>query len=158
MAMPKQWKVVGASVAVAGLGLGGLFGAAAADDSGPSDSIRLRDASAISDTDNPKAVDGAADDRQGSPDGESLDSPLQSPDDSPPGQDSVDTVDSPDPVSIDSPVSVDSPDPAPAPAPAPVVAPAPAPAPAPPPPPPPPPAPAGDSWDSPDSVSVDSPS
>lgn len=157
MEITKQWKVAGASAAVAALGLGGILGAGA-DESSPSggDGIRLQGSTSVTDAATPTPLDApldVADDQLASPDGESFDSPLQSPDDSPEGGDSVDTPgDSPGGESADSPAaspddsvdgqdSVDSPDAAPALAP----------------PPPPAPAPAADSYDSPDVASVDSP-
>jgi hypothetical protein len=162
MELAKHWKIVGATAAVAGLGLGGVLGAAADDrESSGAGAIALREAAAVADVAPPAPVAAPSDDGQGSPDGESFDSPLQSADDSPEGQDSLDSPGgSPGGESVDSPAasaddsaggqdSLDSPEP--------VVAPAP------PPPPPPPaaapaPARAPDRADSPDGASVDSPS
>jgi hypothetical protein len=155
MAIPTRWKLAGATAAVTGLSLGGLMSFAHGDDGRPTDPITLRDEQPISLVSEPADVE-PADSRFDllSPDGESVDSPLQSIDDSPEGADSVDTPgDSPNGESLDSPFesaddspmgqdSIDTPEPAPAPAPAPASAPAPAP----------PSAPAGDSWDSPASV------
>ena len=154
MSITKQWKIAGASAVVAGLGLGAAIGLSpgGADESDPASRIALRDAKAAATAEAPDAISG--DDRADlvSPDGESFDSPLQSADDSPDGQDSADTPGegpnsmasqasqaSPEPAPAPKPapapvasVSVDSPDrPAPAPAPAPRPAPAPAPAPKP---------------------------
>src|SRR5688500_11654799 len=106
MELTKQWKIAGATAAVAALGLGGIIGAAA-DDSGSSgvDAIRLREAAAVADATPPVPVD-ALDDTGASVDGESFDSPLQSADDSPDGQDSVDSPGgSPAGESVDSPVA-----------------------------------------------------
>ena len=158
---PSKWQIVGAGIAAATLGAAGMV-AVGGDDGEPAeaDTIELRDQTSTASVDSPTAVDAHAED-QVSADGESLDSPLQSADDSPEGADSVDTPgDSPRQASA---ASADSPDPAPAPrAAAPVPAPAPAaPAPASVDSPDPAPAPAPASADSPANVdspaSVDSP-
>ncbi|HVM06396.1 MAG TPA: hypothetical protein VM242_14610 [Acidimicrobiales bacterium] len=172
MELTRQWKIAGATAAVAGLSLGGIL-SAGADEPGPAGrrGIELRDAAAMADAQPPVPVESAVDDDlQASPDGESLDSPLQSADDSPDGADSLDSPgQSPDGESVDSPAasaddsfdgqsSVDSPEPAAAAAPAappasfdsPDDSPDRAPAPARPP------APADDSADSPDGGSTDS--
>lgn len=131
MELTRQWKIAGATAAVAGLSLGGVL-SAGADEPGPEGvrGIALREAAAMADAQPPVPVEAAVDDMQASPDGESLDSPLLSADDSPDGADSVDTPgESPDGASVDSPAasaddsvdgqpSVDSPEPAPSPAPA----------------------------------------
>lgn len=149
MEITRQWKIAGAAAAVAALGLGGVLGAAADESSSPAGSgIRLQERTSAADAPPPTPLDApldVVDDQQASVDGESFDSPLQSPDDSPEGGDSIDTPgESPGGESVDSPAmspddsvdgldSVDSPDAAPAPAPA------------------------ADSFDSPDVASVDSP-
>ena len=129
MAVPKQWKIIGAATVAAGLGVGAV---AAAEDDGTDGSgrIGLRDRARSVSADAPESADDRrddrradrGDDRQASPDGESLDSPFQSPNDS-----------FPNGFSFDSPGDAPPPPPPPVPAPAP-----PPPAPAPPPPPPPP--------------------
>ena len=115
---PSKWKIAGAGVAAAALGAVGMI-AVGADEADPADAdtIGLREQTSTTELDDAVTID-AQDDDQPSPDGESLDSPLQSADDSPEGADSVDTpgdapsVDSPDApaqVSVYSPASVDSP-------------------------------------------------
>lgn len=171
MELTRQWKIAGATAAVAGLSLGGIL-SAGADEPGPAGrrGIELRDAAAMADAQPPVPVEAPVDDLQASPDGESLDSPLQSADDSPDGADSLDSPgESPDGESVDSPAasaddsfdgqsSVDTAEPPAAPAPAappasldsPDDSPDRAPVPARPP------APADDSADSPDGGSTDS--
>jgi hypothetical protein len=88
-----QWKLAGATLAVAGLGLGGMLGASADDSShSPADEIRLRDPVAVTDVAPPAPLVGPVDDRNASPGAESVDSPLESPDDSRDDRDSVDTA------------------------------------------------------------------
>ena len=142
MAVSKQWKIAGAAAVVAGFGVGGLLGAVNRDGAGAEPNIRLQDPATITSVEAPEpvapteavevtatddaGVDPAAaahDDSLGSLDGESIDSPLQSADDSPEGGDSVATPDDPaaiagdsvDGDSVDSPVAASG---APAPAPA----------------------------------------
>ncbi len=156
MDIKKNWKVVTAAVVFSGVGLGAAAGATPGFGGDDTERIDLRSARSATTVATPAPV--AVDDLEfvdniGSPDGESIDSPLQSPDDSPDGADSVDTpgegpnsAASPDGESIDSPLqspddspdgadSIDTPEPMAAPAqivaPAPIMAPAPAPAPAP---------------------------
>jgi hypothetical protein len=132
---PSKWQIVGAGIAAATLGAAGMV-AVGGDDGEPAeaDTIELRDQTSTASVDSPTAVDAHAED-QVSADGESLDSPLQSADDSPEGADSVDTPgDSPrhaSAASADSPDAAPAPRAAPAPAPASVDSPDPAPAPAP---------------------------
>lgn len=120
MQMPKSWKVTTAGAAAAGLGAFGLglgLSSTESDAGARPDAITLQERIRAGDVPapGPPPEAGAADTSQLSPDGESFDSPLQSPDDSPDGGDSLD---SPEPVVA----------PAPAPTPAAVSAPAPAPA------------------------------
>ena len=108
MPIPTRWKIAGATAAATGIALGGLITVAPGDDGGSSSEIALRDARLAAETSMPDSVASPTDPDDGaSPDGESVDSPLQSADDSPNGQDSI-----------------DSPEPAPAPAPPPPPAPA----------------------------------
>lgn len=115
MPQTRIWKIAGAGVAAAALGAVGMMAAGADDNGDPNDvgTIQLQDRTSTTGLDAPVAVDAPAHDVL-SPDGESLDSPLQSADDSPPGADSVDTPgdtphDTPATGGVDSPRSVDSP-------------------------------------------------
>lgn len=117
---PSKWTIAGVGVTAAALGAAGMI-AVGGDDADPADAgtITLRDQSSVKSLGDPVSVDAPADDVSVS--GESLSSPLQSPDDSPAGVDSVDSpgdspaspasVASPDaaPASVASPASVDSP-------------------------------------------------
>jgi hypothetical protein len=155
MPIPTRWKIAGATAAATGLAMGGLVNLAQGDDGGGAEEIALRDTRPAAATTLPDPVDTTDPADLLSPDGESIDSPLQSADDSPEGGDSVDTPgESPHGESVDSPGasaddsvdgqdSADSPAPPPAPtvvaptappppAPASVDSPPPAPSPAPP--------------------------
>ncbi len=120
MQMPKSWKVTTAGAAVAGLGAFGLglgLASTGSDAGGRPDAITLQERIAAGEFGAPAPAPdgdgGALEASQLSPDGESFDSPLQSPDDSPDGGDSLDTPGaSPAGESLDSPgVSADdSPD------------------------------------------------
>jgi hypothetical protein len=110
----RKWQIAGAGVAAAALGAVGIT-AASGDEANPRDvdTIELHSPTSTTGLEAPVAVDAPAHNLL-SPDGESLDSPLQSADDSPEGADSVDTPgdsphDSPAPAGVDSPASVDSP-------------------------------------------------
>jgi len=90
MAASRTWKIAGSAALVAGFGLGGLLGAnVAGPDEAGARSILLQDAKSAVATAEPTPVT-AYDDSQGSPDGESVDSPLQSNDSAADGV-SVDT-------------------------------------------------------------------
>jgi hypothetical protein len=90
MAASRTWKIAGSAAVVAGFGLGGLLGAnVAGPDEAGARSILLQDAKSAVATAEPTPVT-AYDDSQGSPDGESVDSPLQSNDSAADGV-SVDT-------------------------------------------------------------------
>ncbi|NLA34662.1 MAG: hypothetical protein GX868_03120 [Actinobacteria bacterium] len=121
MDIKKNWKVVTAAVVFSGVGLGAAAGATPGFGGDDTERIDLRSARSATTVATPAPV--AVDDLEfvdniGSPDGESIDSPLQSPDDSPDGADSIDT---PEPMAAPAQIV----------APAPIMAPAPAPAPAP---------------------------
>lgn len=115
MPQTRTWKIAGAGVAAAALGAVGMMVAGTDDNGDPNgvETIELQSQTSTTAVEAPVAVDAPAHDVL-SPDGESLDSPLQSADDSPRGGDSGDTPgdtphDSPAPAGLDSPASVDSP-------------------------------------------------
>ena len=128
MQMPKSWKVTTAGAAAAGLGAFGLglgLSSTESDAGARPDAITLQERIRAGDAADPgpSPEAGAADTSQLSPDGESFDSPLQSPDDSPDGGESLDSPEpsvapapaavsapAPAPARIDAPASVDSPD------------------------------------------------
>ena len=111
MPITKNWKVAGATAALGGLGLGAVLGLTPSGaDGGDVDRVNLRDTRPAATAPAPDKVE-ADDDLDytlelASPDGESIDSPLQSPDDSPEGADSVDTPGE-GPNSLDSASSAD---------------------------------------------------
>jgi len=121
----KTWKIATAGFTAAGLGAAALIGVGSGRDNRP-EPITLQEPTSLAGLGAPAPI-AAAEPVEASPDGESLDSPLQSPDDSPLEQDSVDTpgpspdgesADSPDNSADDSPSgvgSLDSPEPAPPP-------------------------------------------
>ncbi|MCQ2992460.1 hypothetical protein NLO72_25045, partial [Pseudomonas tremae] len=88
MPIPTRWKIAGATAAATGLAMGGLVNLAQGDDGGSAQEIALRDTRPAASVSAPAAVDATTDPADLlSPDGESIDSPLQSADDSPEGGD-----------------------------------------------------------------------
>lgn len=94
MTIAKSWKIAGATAALTGFGVGAVLGLTpGAADSDRAGTIDLRDERPAATAPAPAPVAGDDLDPMAdlSPDGESIDSPLQSPDDSPDGLDSIDT-------------------------------------------------------------------